>query len=137
MDEGAFQESLLKNLSIFTKITVYLIYRLISFYLEFYPEDPGVSTTSANLYSLALKPGSQHPFRKARVSKALVEAAEDLVRDNPDHNAVHTETRQDNYVVIGMLSRHFGYEVFGRYKGFYSDGEDAVRLCKDVADFTP
>jgi Acetyltransferases len=99
--------------------------------VEFYPDDPGVPQGSANIYSMAVVPDNTgKTLGRFRIAKALLEGAEEIVRKKDDHDAIHLETHEANRTVIQSLTRHRGYEIFGRYHKYFSDGKDAIRLRK-------
>jgi ribosomal protein S18 acetylase RimI-like enzyme len=81
-------------------------------------------TAVARLYSIAVEPGAQG----RGIATALVAACEE-VASKRGAMVVRLEARVDNVRALKLYEK-FGYRVFGRYKDYYDDGTDALRLEK-------
>jgi ribosomal protein S18 acetylase RimI-like enzyme len=85
------------------------------------------NSTAARIYTIAVAAG----HRRRGVGAALLAAAERAARRR-GCDRVRAEVRSDNRASLALFERH-GYRRFGRYRGYYADGQDAVRVEKRVA----
>ena len=85
------------------------------------------NSTAARIYTIAV---AAHDRRRG-VGAALLTAAERASRRR-DCDRVRAEVRSDNRASLALFERN-GYRPFGAYRGYYADGQDAVRVEKRVA----
>lgn len=83
-------------------------------------------STAARIYSIAVDVAA----RGAGVGTALLMRGEDAARGRQCQRMT-LEVRPDNAAAISLYEGR-GYQVFGRYRGFYEDGTDALRLALDL-----
>lgn len=81
-------------------------------------------TALARLYSIAVDPKVQG----RGIATALISACEEAASKR-GAMVVRLEVRTDNAAALKLYEK-LGYRVFGRYKGYYDDGADALRLEK-------
>ena len=81
-------------------------------------------TALARLYSIAVDQTAQG----RGIARALVSACEDA-SSKRGAMVLRLEVHVDNARALGLYER-LGYRVFGRYKNYYDDGADALRLEK-------
>lgn len=82
------------------------------------------NSKTARLYSLAVK----KPYRKQGIAHRLTRLYESKARLRGCQTIV-LEVRPDNKAAIQFYLKE-GYEPFDRYKRFYEDGADALRMKK-------
>lgn len=80
----------------------------------------------SRIYSIATHP----EWLGKGLAAGLLTAAEQAALDF-GCLTMHLEIRKDN-VASMRLFQHRGYTIFGEYKNYYDDGEDAFRLCKSL-----
>lgn len=85
------------------------------------------NSTAARIYTIAV---AAHDRRRG-VGAALLAAAERASRRR-GCDRVRAEVRSDNRASLALFERH-GYRRFGGYRGYYADGQDALRVEKQVA----
>lgn len=84
----------------------------------------------AELQSIAVRPA----VRRGGVGSALLETVLEWARD-AGYRALHLEVRAGNVPAIGLY-RRFGFVQTGLRRGYYQDdGEDALLLTRDFANF--
>ena len=84
-------------------------------------------TDTARCYSLVV-----HPDRRRRgIARALLQQAETAAVTR-GCRAMRLEVRPDNRAALGFY-RENGYETTEKIAGFYEDGADAFRMCKQIA----
>jgi ribosomal protein S18 acetylase RimI-like enzyme len=81
----------------------------------------------ARLYSLAVDPA----FRRLGIGQALLARAERAALER-EAAYMRLEVRADDRTAGAMYRAH-GYRPFGRHKGYYEDGADALVLEKSLA----
>lgn len=81
----------------------------------------------ARIYTIAVAAAD----RRHGVGAALLAAAERAAR-RCGCDRVRAEVRVDNHASLALFERR-GYRRFGAYRGYYADGQDAVRVEKRIA----
>lgn len=72
-----------------------------------------------------------HPkYRRRGIGTELLKALTDTLQSK-ELSAVWLEVRQSNKAAIRLYGR-IGFEVIGRIRGYYSDGEDAIIMSKTL-----
>lgn len=77
-----------------------------------------------HVYSIAVRPEYR---RRGIGSKLLTALEEDLRRRKV--KACYLEARKSNSAAINLYLKH-GYKIFETLRGYYIDGEDAIRFMK-------
>ncbi len=72
------------------------------------------------------------PFRGKGVGRAILEAMHQKARALGGTRAL-LEVRESNAPAIALYER-FGYRPYGRRKGYYADGEDAILMQAALAE---
>lgn len=85
------------------------------------------SSSVARIYTIAVAARD----RRRGVGAALLAAAERASRRR-GCDRVRAEVRSDNRASLALFERN-GYRRFGRYRGYYADGQDAARVEKRIA----
>ena len=78
----------------------------------------------AHLYSLCVHPG----FRSVGIARALLDGIEQQLASE-NYITLYLELRTDNLLAYQCYA-NFGYITFGRFKKFYEDEADALRMQK-------
>ena len=84
------------------------------------------SSTAARIYTIAVAASD----RRQGVGAALLAAAERAARRR-GCDRVRAEVRSDNRASLTLFERG-GYRRFGAYRGYYADGQDAVRVERRI-----
>jgi ribosomal-protein-alanine acetyltransferase len=80
----------------------------------------------ARLYSIAIAT----EFRRRGLARSLLRASEKQARKR-GRRTMRIEVREDNARAISLYQRS-GYRLFGRHRGYYDDGCDALRFEKTL-----
>jgi ribosomal protein S18 acetylase RimI-like enzyme len=83
-------------------------------------------TRLARLYSIAIDPR----FRGSGIARRLIEAGERVASDD-NRFIMRLEVASDNYPAIALYES-LGYQTFGRYRDYYDDHSDAIRMQKRI-----
>ena len=85
-------------------------------------------SASARIYSIAIQPQNH----KQGLGKKLIQRCEELARRGGRGRMV-LEVRVDNGAAIALYEK-LGYRRFGIKRNYYEDGEDALRLERELTD---
>ncbi len=89
------------------------------------------NSTKARLYSISVDPN----FQQRGVAHLLCQFLE---KNSLKHHCteIRLEVKQNNMRAINFYRKN-GYEVFAKYKSYYKDGQDALRMQKTLISAMP
>lgn len=84
------------------------------------------TSSAARVYSIAVSPD----HRGKGIAPLLLDHAQNICREK-NCTRIILETREDNSKMRGLCAR-LGYKETKRVKGYYHDGQTAIKLSKDI-----